>query len=700
MPIVHAEDDLLSLVDIPLSSLADTKVTSATKKAQSLSEIPAAVYIITAKEIERSGARSVADALALAPGLHVAKFSNYDWGISARSTNESLSNTLLVMVDGRSVFNPMFSGVDWDLIPVSLNNIEQIEVVLGPVGTMWGGNAVNGVINIITKEAENAPQGDISASFGNYDYQEFQLHHGIELGDYAHLSSYFEFVDHKPWTSNDVRIKDIQDFRVYTERFGARLDYQKYADTLSLQAGGIRSREDYLWLDLNPHFLKPPTPSNHIFETEMKMQEYYLGGQHLREFENGDDLETALWLTYNSNDNTARNAKFLRFDLDSHYAFNDLWSTRLTVGANVRFIDEKLGQFSAREAHNMPYLRYSLNHSDFFNQNYGLYFNWEVPLTDKAQIIVGNRWQYNNINEKIDAQPQIRLSYNIAPKQLFWMGWGRSIVTPSRLERETNFRDNKYMEDVRFSDGNNYDYYVSYLYRGNPNLKTEVVETYEMGYRLSQSDTLQLSLNGYYSIHDNIRAYQQTGAQQWIVPDGSPGTHGTVVELYTSRFIDPLWSETYGAEIAMKWRPTAALQLNANYSYKNINGHCRGAICPGNDAVWRVLENQPNHFINAQLMWDITPTLWFSSTMQYVAESKLHPDYQAVLSEHSRYIWPQVLSVDTSLSWQKQANYPQITASIENIGADQTHEFPLAVNPYTNGLQYWLTVDWNYAAMD
>ena len=119
-----AVDSLDDLLNMSLTSLAETKVTSATRTSQSLADTPAAVYVITAKEINRSGARSVADALALAPGLHIAKYSNYDWGISARGNNKVMSNTMLVMVDGRSVFKPMFSGVDWDLIPVSIDNIE------------------------------------------------------------------------------------------------------------------------------------------------------------------------------------------------------------------------------------------------------------------------------------------------------------------------------------------------------------------------------------------------------------------------------------------------------------------------------------------------------------------------------------------------------------------------------------------------
>ncbi len=202
-PLAAADFDLDSLLEMPLCSLADTKVVSATRTAQSLADTAASVYVITAKEINRSGARSVADALALAPGLHVAKYSNYDWGITARGQNQALSNTLLVMVDGRSVFNPMFSGVDWDLIPVSMDNIAQIEVVLGPVGTIWGGNAVNGVINIITSEAESAPDGKLAIKEGNYGYSEYQLHESTQIGEYGYLSGYFEFVDHMPWNSDE-----------------------------------------------------------------------------------------------------------------------------------------------------------------------------------------------------------------------------------------------------------------------------------------------------------------------------------------------------------------------------------------------------------------------------------------------------------------------------------------------------------------
>lgn len=472
-----AEFDLESLLAMPLDSLADTKVVSATRNAQSLSDVAASVYVISAKEIERSGVRSVADALALAPGLHVAKFSNYDWGITARGQNKPLSNTLLVMVDGRSVFNPMFSGVDWDLIPISLANIAQIEVVLGPVGTIWGGNATDGVINIISKEAEKAPKGKLTVKEGNYNYSEYQFHDSTAIGDYAHLSGYLEYVDHMPWTSEQEIVQSQQHYNVNTERFGTRLDYQKFANTLSVQAGGIRSREDYMWVEYLPHPTISGAYSGDFYDTEMTMQEYFAGLQHIYDFQDGDSWDNKVWLTYSDNDGPDRNASFWRFDLDSHYTIAELWGTQLSLGSNIRIIDEQLGKYSAVDQYSMTYLRVTDEH-DFLSQSYALYANWEIPLDDKTHLTVGNRWQYHNLTDEIYAQPQVRLSYQLSDEQRLWAGWGLSVVTPSRLEMETTFQRNYYgyikpVDDVFY-------YVDSDLLAGDDNMDVEKIETFEL----------------------------------------------------------------------------------------------------------------------------------------------------------------------------------------------------------------------------
>jgi iron complex outermembrane receptor protein len=687
-----ADEDLMSLLDMPLASLAETKVMSSTRSTQSLADTPAAVYVITAKEINRSGARSVADALALAPGLHVAKFSNYDWGISARSSNQALTNSLLVMVDGRSVLNAMFSGVDWDLIPVSMDNIAQIEVLLGPVGTIWGGYAVNGVINIITLDAENAPKGKVSASLGNYGYKEVKLHHGGQIGDSSHVSGYAEYLEHKPWASTEDKVQSQQHYNVVTGRFGARLDYQFLNHTLNVQAGGIRSEEDYLWANYNPHLFFPQRPAHEYYEQKMIAQEWFAGGSHIYERANNDRIESDLWLTYSDNDGPDRNAHFVRFDLDSRYLFDDLWGTQLMIGGNVRLIQDRFHQYSRYDQVTAPYLR-SADKPSYLNQSYGIYANWTIPVTDAVTLMLGNRWQYHNITDDTYAQPQVRLNYRLADTQTLWAGWGSAVVTPSRLERSTTFRQNGYVENALFSDGNRYDYYYSYLYKGNNQLKVETVDTVEAGYRFWHGEMLQLNLNGFYNIHENIRAYAGTGAQQWVIPgDASEGSVGTVFEQYTSEYVDPLWTRTYGGEVSAKWQPISNLQLNANYSYKKILGYCSGNICEANSAVAKALENQPNHFVNAQAIWDISPQWWVSSALQYVSATDV-PSNVGTVEQNG---WPRVVNLDLALSWQHSRQWPRFTATVENLGAYESYEYPQAYGPFQNDTQYWLQVEWRY----
>src|ERR1022692_639795 len=157
-------DDLDKL---SVDELFTLQVTSVGRKAQELSKAPAAVFVLTAEDIRRSGATSIPEALQWVPGLTVSRLDGRSWSVSARGGSRLFANQILVMIDGRSLYMPLFSGVIWDTIDVPLENIEQIEVVRGPGAVMWGPNAVNGVINIITKSSRTTKGGQVSAAGGN-----------------------------------------------------------------------------------------------------------------------------------------------------------------------------------------------------------------------------------------------------------------------------------------------------------------------------------------------------------------------------------------------------------------------------------------------------------------------------------------------------------------------------------------------------
>ena len=702
--IADMNQELDALLNMPLDSLTETKVVTATKTSLSLSDVPASVHVITSKEIERSSARSIADVLILAPGLHVAKYSDYDWTVSARSKNQGENNTLLVMIDGRSTVNPMYSGVNWDTLPVSLDNIDRIEVVLGSVGTIWGGNAVNGVINIITKDAENAPKAQVSAAVGNFDYKEFKAHHSGQINDYTHLSGYIESLQHSPFTDKDSHFNELRHLKVLTERFGMRTDYQNQQNTVSMQFGGIRSREDYQWLQYTPAFLDPTSHQNDYdaFFTEMNSQELFAGFQYLHEKLDGDQWENQVWITHSESDSTNEPASFTRLDLDSRYTFNTQEWGILTLGINARIIDEEYATFSQEEQYFSPYVRTIEDH-EFLNQSYGLYTNWTIDITETTELTLGNRIQYANITEEWYSQPQVRALQKLTDNQRLWMGWGRAVITPSRLELDTQFQENSYCSSCAYTvnpDGslNYYDYMMSYHYLGNRDLKLESIDTYEIGYRYWQNSHFQLSISLFYSQHDNVRAYKGLGGIQYFTPDGSEHSNGTIIDDMFAQLIDPLSQETMGGEISAQWKPIDVLQVNANYSYKTIKGDCTGSICSSNKLPIVELENTPNHYATLHIMWDVHPTVWVSSVVNYVSAS--NPD-EALIAAYKDYgddylVWPEVITLDMSVNWQHKPTWPSIKVSAENLGNDQLKEYPEQYSPFANGTQYYAEISWNF----
>ena len=182
------------LTDLSLEDLMNTKVTSVSKTEQKVSRSAAAIFVITASDIARSGATCIPDLLRMVPGVDVAQIDANTWAVSVRGLNGRFSNELLVLLDGRNIYTPTFGGVFWDTLDLPLEDIQQIEVIRGTGGTIWGANAVNGVINIITRKAAQTHGGSIVAGGGNIDQGFGTAQYGGELGkntDYRIFTKYF-----------------------------------------------------------------------------------------------------------------------------------------------------------------------------------------------------------------------------------------------------------------------------------------------------------------------------------------------------------------------------------------------------------------------------------------------------------------------------------------------------------------------------
>lgn len=186
-PLAHAEIAKPDSLDLSLEELMNLVVTSVSKKAQTLAETAAAAYVIKAEDIRRSGATNIPEALRLAPGVQVAAIGHNRWSVSIRGFNSRFANKLLVLVDGRAIYSPAFSGVFWEHNDIPLSNIERIEVIRGPGGSLWGANAVNGIINIITYPAQDTQGGLLSASVGDEVRGTALARYGWALDDKTHV---------------------------------------------------------------------------------------------------------------------------------------------------------------------------------------------------------------------------------------------------------------------------------------------------------------------------------------------------------------------------------------------------------------------------------------------------------------------------------------------------------------------------------
>src|ERR1700722_15321909 len=228
------------LKDLSIEELSNIEITSVSKRDERLSDAPTSVFVITSEDIRRSGATSLPEALRLAPNLQVARVSADEYAISARGFNGTAANRLLVLIDGRSVYSPLFSGVFWDVQDVMIEDIERIEVISGSGGTLWGVNAVNGVINVITRSAAQTQGGLAIAGGGNLE-DRASLRYGGRFGDDVNFRVYATHFDMR---DTEIQSGDTKDDAAHQSRVGFRADWQHEADSFMVKGDAYAGREE------------------------------------------------------------------------------------------------------------------------------------------------------------------------------------------------------------------------------------------------------------------------------------------------------------------------------------------------------------------------------------------------------------------------------------------------------------------------
>ena len=536
-----AQEPPKDLASTSIEDLMNIEVISVAKKEQKLSHIASAVFVITGEDIQRSGATNIPDLLRMVPGVEVAQVNANTWAISARGLNEEFGNELLVMVDGRNVYSPTFGGVFWDVLDLPFENVERIEVIRGPGGSTWGANAVNGVINIITKTAAKTPGALVVAGAGNLERGFATVQYGGSLGknvDYRVFTKYFDK------NHSEDRNGSAGGDGWHILRGGFRVDSRlSEKDTLVVQGDLYAGREADFTTVLpsvtSPDLVKTLSNSN-------------LSGAFLR----ADWMhiysprsESKLSFTYDTYERLdalreERNTFYL--DFQHHLA----WGSRqdFVWGLGYRYSrSETNGNLSA-----------SLNPPDLDMQLFSAFVQDEITIVpEKLSFTVGTKLEHNYYSG-FTLMPSARASYALDSRRSLWAAVSSAERTPAETDAALR------LNFAGFPGPGGVPALAALI--GNPHIKNEGLLAYELGYRTSFSGRLSIDIAAFYNLYD----HQITTEPAAPSFESAPLPAHMVVPV-TSQNLSH--GETHGIEVAANWKVTDRWTLSPGFAFERIHMH-------------------------------------------------------------------------------------------------------------------------------
>ena len=529
------------LTSASLEDLMNMEVVSVSKTQQKLSHTASAIFVITQEDIRRSGALNIPDLLRMAPGIDVAQINANNWAIGVRGFNGRFSNKLLVMVDGRSVYTSSFGGVFWDVLDLPLEDIERIEVIRGPGGSVWGANAVNGIINIITKKASETQGAQVTTGGGNVQQGFGTVQYGGNLGSSTKYRAYTKYL-------NDGDFPDALGQNGgdgwHMLRGGFRADTTLTSrDTLMVQGDLYSARES------SPEVILPSITSPSIVPIDFP---FNLSGGFVQ----------GVWQhAYSAQSNTSLEMSF------DHYQRNDiLRDGRGTFDVNFQ------QQFSGWSRQNIgwdaEYRRVSSYAAGGLTLSFipaGLTTNLFSAAVQDEIILIPNRLSLtagarleHNYYTGFNFMPSARVAWTPGERQTVWAAVSDAVRSPSQVD--AGFRANL----GSFTPPNSPLILTSFL--GNPNINDEALIAYELGYRAAVAERLSLDFATYYNDYNHLET-SEPGAP---FPESAPAPPHLVLPLITENLMH---GETQGIEVAANWKATNRWTLSPGYALENIHMH-------------------------------------------------------------------------------------------------------------------------------
>ena len=495
------------IAELSIEELSRLVVTTVSRRPKSLGQVASAVQVIGSEDIRRSGAVRLPEALRRASNLQVAQISGDGWAISSRGFNSALANKLLVMIDGRTIYSPLFAGTFWEAHDVPLYDVERIEVISGPGGTLWGANAVNGIINVVTRSAQDTHGLYLSGAAGNELEGQGAIRYGTQLGADAHLRVYAQYLssDGLQLANGDDALNDSN-----VGSAGFRLDWNvSERDALTVEGTAVESET------------QTPTPSDATSRSqslmarwrrqvdtwgEVQLQTYFDRAHRRSPGAYGDQLDT--------------------FDIDFQHSFTARERHRIVWGINYRAIED---DFEA--------VTFAMNPAQTSLTRLSGFLQDEIALvTDKVNLTVGTKIEDNEYTGT-EWQPSVRLGWQFQPRQLLWGAVSRAVRTPARVDRDL-FNPASPPFTV-----------------GSGSFDSEKLLAYELGLKLQPVPQASIALATYFNEYDDVRSFEPPEAGPLPIP---------------LTVANGLEGDGYGAELTAEYRVRPNWRVWAGYTYQDL----------------------------------------------------------------------------------------------------------------------------------
>lgn len=560
-----ANDGQQDLKRLSLEQLGDVEVTTFNKAPSPLHDTPAAIYVITSEQIMRSGVTTIPDALRLAPGVEVGRLSSTTWAVSIRGLQNNFSKSVLVLIDGRNVYTPLFAGVYWDVQDLPLDDIDRIEVIRGPAGTIWGPNSANGVINIISKKTADTKGVRVSALAGNMDHTIDNLEIGAGGGDtdFRVFGRGFE-------RAHEYHSDGINDDTWHEERLGFRVD--RHQDVAEMMLEGDLYKGD------SPHIIGTTPEDDQTSGGNLNFRY-----QTVRD--NGTGLSVQAFF-----DRTLRTGGLIgetrnTIDFDFVDRFKPSASQLLSVGAGLRWSPFRIISPDPDE---------TLVPNTGWDHIYTGFIQDDIALGENVYLTAGAKLQQNNYSG-FDILPSGRLIWSPNDRQSLWGGITRSVTTPSDLEE-------KFLLEAASPA-------LVIQVIGNPHFQSENVLGYELGYRGTFSKHLFLDLSGFWNQYSRLQSF---GPE--VVSQSGSTTYLTI--QYSNQISGSISGFEFAPQVAIApwWR------LNLAYSFLSSDFTAAGVTSniSSTGSVVTYDGSSPKHQVVLQSMIDLPGKFQFDQTWRYL----------------------------------------------------------------------------------